>query len=204
LVSCAASQNGIDMQDANTILDFLQSRNSAPRLTEPGPSDAQLDDMLRCALRSPDHCWLRPWRFISISGERRSELGELMLASLLRRNPQADETARNKALAAPLRAPRMLIVLAALQDNAKVPHWEQQISAGCAAFSVLLAAEALGFGAVWRTGAVAEDAIFAGDLGAGANERIIGFIYLGTRDGARKSLPELEPSQFHRHWDGLA
>ena len=192
------------MQDSNTILDFMRSRNSAPRLTDPGPSDAQLDDMLRCALRSPDHCWLRPWRFISISGDRRSELGELMLASLLRRDPHADETARNKALAAPLRAPRMLIVLAALQDNAKVPQWEQQISAGCAAFSILLAAEALGFGAVWRTGAAADDAAFAKDLGAEANEKIIGFIYLGTRDGARKALPELEPSQFHRHWDGLA
>lgn len=189
---------------SEAILQALKARNSAPRLSEPGPSDVHMEQMLACAMRSPDHCWLRPWRFVSVSGDDRKALGELMLESLLRRNPDADEAARDKALAAPLRAPRMLIVLANLQDNDKVPHWEQQISAGCAAFSVLLAAEALGYGGVWRTGLVAEDAQFALALGAAENEKIIGFLYLGTRDGAPKNLPDINPNDFYRTWTGAA
>ena len=192
------------MPETQTILDFLKSRNSAPRLAEPGPSDAEVDEMLRCALRSPDHCWLRPWRFLSVAGEQREALGELMLASLLRREPEADEAARSKALKAPLRAPRLLVALVAETEHPKVPDWEQQLSAGCAAFSVMLAAEAMGYAAIWRTGAVARDRQFLRELGAADNEKIVGFIYLGTRDGDPKSVPELEPTQFHALWSGPA
>ena len=188
------------MTETAPILDALRARNSAPRLTDPGPDDRQVDAMIECALRSPDHAWLRPWRFVSVSGGDRAALGELFEKSLLRREPDADEAARSKARAAPLRAPRMLIVLAAHTEHPKVPRWEQQVSTGCAAYSVLLAAEAMGFAAVWRTGAVAEDPAFVSELGAAANEKVIGFLYLGTRDGDAKALPELRAEDFHRHW----
>lgn len=191
------------MPDTTTILDFLKNRNSAPRLTGPGPDDQQVQEMIRCALRSPDHCWLRPWRFLSVCGEERAALGKLMLESLLRRQPDADTGLHEKTLCAPLRAPRLLVVFAALRDGTKVPHWEQTLSAGCAAFSILLAAEAMGFAAIWRTGGAADDSEFARQLGAPENEKIIGFIYLGTRDGAVKGLPALDPDMFHSHWSGL-
>jgi nitroreductase len=188
--------------DRAAVIEALQSRNSAPRLTAPGPSDAELDEMLACALRSPDHAWLTPWRFISVTGDARDSLGELLEASLLRRDPHADEAAREKARSAPLRAPLVLIVLAAIQEHPKVPAWEQQVSAGCAAFSVLLAAEALGYAGVWRTGAVTEDAEFTDSLGADENERIVGFLYLGSREGRSKPLPPRDPADFHRVWEG--
>ena len=57
------------------ILQFLQQRNSASRLIAPAPSAAQLEGIFRAALRAPDHAWLRPWRFITIAGERRTGLG---------------------------------------------------------------------------------------------------------------------------------
>jgi nitroreductase len=186
------------------LLDALKTRNSAPRLCAPAPDDAQLNEMLRCALRSPDHAWLRPWRFVSVRGEQRDKLGELMEASLLRREPGAEQAARDKARNAPLRAPLLIVVLAAVTEHPKVPAWEQHISAGCAAFSLLLAAEGLGFGGVWRTGATAEDPQFARDIGAADNEKIVGFLYIGTRDGMEKTLPTLDPGDFHREWTGNA
>ena len=188
------------MTAAEQLIDFLKQRNSAPKLTDPGPDDAELDEMLRCALRSPDHAWLRPWRFVSIRGDRRRDFGELLLASLLRSQPDADAAARDKALAAPLRAPLVVVVLAAVEAHPKVPAEEQRLSAGCAAFALELAAEALGYGAIWRTGAFARDAELVKDLGGGPNEEIVAFIYLGTRDGSAKALPALEPASFHRAW----
>ena len=184
----------------NDVLQFLQARNSAPRLTEPAPSADELAEMLRAALRAPDHAWLRPWRFISVRGERRNALGELFLASLLQRNPDADDAARAKASAAPLRAPLVLVVICRLSEHPKVPHSEQRLSAGCAAHAVLLAAEALDYAGIWRTGDVAFDRNFMDALGLAENEEITGFLYLGSRDGPAKPLPRLELTDFASDW----
>ena len=188
------------MAVSNDRLQFLQERNSAPRLTEPGPSADELNEMLACALRSPDHAWLHPWRFLSVTGDRRQAMGDCLERSLLRRNPDADDAAREKARRAPLRAPLVMVVLAKLQDHPKVPHWEQRGSAGCAAFSLLLAAEALGYAGVWRTGDYPADPELVADLGSDAGEEIVGFIYIGSRDGGSKALPPLSVEDFHRVW----
>ncbi|WOJ95581.1 nitroreductase family protein [Congregibacter brevis] len=181
-------------------LSFLQQRNSMPRLTGPGPDAAELEEMLQCAMRSPDHLRLRPWRFLSIQGDRRQAFGELLRESLLRRDPEADQGAQDKALNAPLRAPLLITVLASITEHPKVPAWEQRLSAGCAAFSLILAAEALDYGAVWRTGAFAEDQELVRDMGGAGNEEIVGFVYIGTRDCTPKAVPTMVSDNFHRVW----
>lgn len=181
-------------------LHLLQTRNSAPKLTGPGPSADQLGHILRAALRAPDHARLRPWRFLTIQGPRRDELGKLFLASLLRRTPDADQAARDKAMAAPLRAPTVLVVICRLTRHPKVPHVEQRLSAGCAAHAALLAAEAQELAGIWRTGDVAFDREFMNDLGLAENEEIVGFLYLGHRLGPPKPLPDMDPAEFNRHW----
>lgn len=184
----------------NSLLEFLQQRSSAPRLTAPGPDDQELSEMLRAALRAPDHAWLRPWRFIAIRGERRRAFGEVLERCLLLRDPGADAAARDKARNAPLRAPLLLVVVVRLQDHPKVPHAEQRLSAGCAAHALLLAAEALGYAGIWRTGAPALDPAVHQELGLSGSEEVVGFIYLGRRDGAAKSLPSLSPDDFLSQW----
>lgn len=184
----------------NELLHFLQNRNSAPRLCEPAPSDHEMDEMVRAAVRAPDHAWLRPWRFLRVSGERRNAFGDLLAESLLKRNPQADEAARLKAQNAALRAPLVVVVIAAVQEHPKVPALEQRLSAGCAAHSILLAAEAMGYAGVWRTGDAAFDRHFMTALGLAPQEEIIGFLYLGTRDGPAKTVPPLNPDHFLSDW----
>ncbi|MEM6581418.1 MAG: nitroreductase family protein [Pseudomonadota bacterium] len=184
----------------NDTIQFLQSRNSSPRLTEPAPSESELEQLLRAALRAPDHAWLRPWRFIHISGERRTAFGEVLERSLCERNPQVDEAARTKARNAPLRAPLITVVVAKLTEHPKVPAVEQRLSAGCAAQALLFAAEASGYAGMWRTGDAAYDPSVMTALGLAPNEEIVAFLYLGTRDGAAKSLPALEPAEFASSW----
>lgn len=184
----------------NAILHFLQQRNSAARLVEPAPSPAEMQEILRAALRAPDHGWLRPWRFITVAGARRSVLGELFERSLLERNPGADDAARAKARNAPLRAPLLVVVVARLTENHKVPVMEQRLSAGCTAQAMLLAAEACGYAGIWRTGEVTHDRTVMQSLGLRANEEIVGFVYLGSRDGAAKPLPALNVADFVSAW----
>jgi len=59
-------------------LDALLNRVSAPRLVEPGPTAAQRDVLFAAALRAPDHGQLRPYRFLSIEGQARNRLGEVL------------------------------------------------------------------------------------------------------------------------------
>jgi nitroreductase len=184
----------------NPLLQLLKERNSAPRLTEPGPDDAQLREMMQVALRAPDHAWLRPWRFLSLRGERRADLGEVLEQCLLARKPEADEAARAKARNAPLRAPLLVVAIARIVAHPKVPPVEQRLSAGCAAHGLLLAAEALCFAGIWRTGDAAFDRRVMDALGLAADEEIIAFLYLGTRAGQAKSVPELAVGDYLSQW----
>jgi len=184
----------------NELLHFLNSRNSSPKLAEPGPTPEQLEEIISAGLRAPDHARLRPWRFLSVSGERRRDLGQLFRQALVGRNPDADEAALTKAENAPLRAPLVLVVVCRLSEHPKVPHVEQRLSAGCAAHGILLAAEALGYAGIWRTGDVSFDRAFMNALGLESNEEISGFLYLGTRDGEPKPLPSLQAADYCRSW----
>ena len=184
----------------NDFLRFLQNRNSAPRLVSPAPDETQMAEIFKAALRVPDHAWLQPSRFICIAGERRSDFGEVLAQSLSLRNPTADYAACTKARNAPMRAPLIVVVVARLSDHPKVPHSEQRLSSGCAAQAILLACEAIGFAGVWRTGDAAFDRTVMTRLGLSAEEEITAFLYLGTRDGKAKSLPQPDQENFVSAW----
>lgn len=182
------------------VLQFLKQRNSAPKLVAPGPAETDLEAMFAAAMRAPDHARLRPWRFLTVAGERREALGALFRDALKVRNPQADQAALDKAAAAPLRAPVLVVVVAQLSEHPKVPHVEQRLSAGCAAHGLLLAAEALGYAGIWRTGDACFDRTVMSGLGLAENEEIVGFIYLGTRQGDPKPLPQMCTSDYVSRW----
>ena len=182
------------------ILDFLQNRNSAPRLTDPAPAPEDMQAIFKAAMRAPDHAWLHPWRFITIAGERREALGQVLEQCLMLRNPEADQAARDKARAAPLRAPLLVVVVVRLSEHPKVPHVEQRLSSGCAAHAILLATEASGYAGVWRTGEPAFDRNVMEALGLGEDEEITGFLYLGSRVGQAKPIPQLSAAEFVSSW----
>lgn len=186
----------------NAVLTLLTERNSAAKLTEPAPSPQELQWMLQAAVRAPDHAWLTPWRFLTVSGDARIRLGDLFAQAARRRDPCQSEDQIEKFRKPPLRAPLLVIVVARVQDHPKVPEQEQVLSAGCAAHALLLAAEAQGYAGIWRTGDNAYDPYINGALGLSANERIVAYLYLGTREGMGKKLPERSLAEFVTTWEG--
>lgn len=181
-------------------LTALQTRNSASSLGEPAPDAAQRAELFRAALRAPDHARLRPWRFVTVEGAARQRLGETFERIALAVDPGLDENARLKLRNAPLRAPLLVIVLARLQPSPKVPEIEQLLAAGAAAQNLLLAAHALGYGGIWRTGDIAYRPELVAALGCADDHRVVGILYLGTPLGTPKPLPELELDDYVRAW----
>jgi nitroreductase len=172
-------------------LQFLDARRSVPskQLGEPGPDAATLHRMLASAVRVPDHGKLVPFRFIRIAGDDRHALGELLAARTLHLDPQAPAAAVEKDRARFSHAPLVITVVARLTPGHKVPEQEQLLTAGSVCFALLQAAQALGFGAQWLTGWMAYDAAVADALGLQADEKVVGFIHIGT---AQIDVPERE------------
>jgi nitroreductase len=162
-------------------LQFLD-RVSTPAnmLVEPAPNDEQLAQILRAAMNAPDHKHLRPYRFITIRGDARQALSEVFGNAVTIREPDISDEKLNKQRQKPLRSPLIVVVVACLQDEPKVPEIEQFLCAGAVANNMLLATNALGFGSIWLTGANAFDDNVCKPLGLADSEKIIGFIYMGT------------------------
>ena len=175
---------------------FLVDRHSLPsrQLGDPGPDASALDALLRAAVAVPDHGRLEPWRFIRVAGDDRARLGELLAAITAARDPQAPAAALDKDRGRFTRAPLVLIVVARIVAGHKIPEQEQLLSAGCAAFNLLHAANALGFGAQWITGWPAYDAQAKLAMGVAPDEVVVGFIHVGTPQGERDApKPRPEP-----------
>lgn len=183
-------------------LQALHTRVSVPRLTGPAPTSEQLELLMRAALRAPDHAWLRPWRFLLLQQPGLVRLGELFAEAARRDAPDLDEQALARYRSMPMRAPMMMIAISRHTPHPKVPQAEQDMSCAVAVGNLLLAAHALGLGAVWRTGEMAQDPLVHAGLGLSAQERIIAFVYLGQPVGALKPVPELDPKDYLQLWDG--
>ncbi len=183
-------------------LEALHTRVSAPRLGGDPPDENVLNNIFEAALRAPDHALLRPWRFIVVKQDGLSVLGDLFADVTREMNPDATEAEVEKARGKPQRAPMIVVVVANVTKHAKVPDIEQVISAGAAAQSMLLAAHAQGIGAMWRTGGMAYHPSIHAGLGLSVHEQIIGFLYMGKREGKSRNLPGLSVEDYVSYWEG--
>lgn len=183
-------------------MTLLHERSSMGKLAGPAPDREQLDALYRAALRAPDHKELTPWRFIEFSGAGIDRLGELFAEGEARQNPQAEEKQLESIRKKPKRAPLIIAVIARVTPElVKVPPIEQILSAGCAAHAIVLAAQAQGLGAMWRTGSFAFDPVVREGLGLAEHDAIVGFIYLGQPGGRFKTPPVRDPVDFVERWD---
>jgi nitroreductase len=181
-------------------LSALTERVSSPKLTDPGPSEAQCASIFKAALRAADHGNLRPWRFLTVAGADREQLGQLYLQAGLADDADISEARREKFKNMPLRAPLVVVAIAKCSDHPKVPVSEMLISAGASVQNMLNAAFALGVGAYWRTGELAYHPVVKQGLGVADDEAIVGYLYLGTPQGKTKTAPELSVDDFFQPW----
>ena len=183
-------------------LDLLLTRESALKLDAPGPSQKDLDTIFASAVRAPDHGRLRPWQFVVIDSDHREAFGELMAQSVLRRMPDAPEEMLQRERAKAMRAPTIIVAAAKVQKTHKIMPFEQIGSAAAATQNIMLAASALGYGAMWKTGDAAYDPEVKAAFGLTPDDEIMGFIYVGTNVGASSAAARPNSEQFVSVWQG--
>jgi nitroreductase len=101
----------------------------------------------------------------------------------------------------PLTAPLVIAVGARVLASRKVPEIEQLLAAGAGVMNLLNAFHTQGYGAIWLTGPNAYDDQIAQALEFAADERSLGFVYVGSIGAESNAGPRrLDRSGVVRDW----
>ena len=170
------------MKNDIKLIDYLASRRSVPafQMCEPGPDRAELEAILTLAIRVPDHGKLAPWRFVVYQGEERRLIGEALLRLALEKNPELSEEMIAVERSRFTRAPVVVGVISKAAPHAKIPEWEQIMSAGAVCLNLLMAANAYGYVSNWLSEWFAFDDRAHDLLGIAPDEKVAGFIHIGS------------------------
>ena len=182
----------------NAITDFLQTRRSTiiSKLDNAPLPDSDIETILACAVRVPDHGVLGPWNIMVINGDARAYLGkEILRPEFAAANPDATPEGLDFEENRFVRAGTIFAVLSTPKEHPKIPVWEMRMTAGAVAMNITAAAQALGYGAQWLTEWYSyNDKMLAALGGRPGTDKIAGFIYVGTKLEAPKERrrPERE------------
>ena len=184
------------------MLEVLAHRRSLPlrALVEPGPDAAELRTLLTLAARVPDHGRLVPWRFIVLEGEARAHAGDRFDALYARQNPDLPVSKATMWRDYLLRAPVTIVLVSRADPQAKIPLFNQELSAGAAGMALVTAAAALGFATQWLLKWPGRDPDAAALLGVAADERVAGFIHIGSPSEAPPDRPRPALSDVVSYW----
>ena len=162
-------------------LELLLNRRSHKKLVAPAPQGEQLDNILRAALHAPDHGRLTPYRFVIIEKQGQDVLEQLLKSAV--DELKLGEERYKKAEDVSHRAPMIIAVIAKINTEvAKVPGWEQMLTAGCATYAMQLAADAQGFDNVWVSGPWIEGTELRRALGCEKQDKVVALLMLGTAE----------------------
>ena len=177
-------------------LENIILRNSPRKLALPMPSEDQMKLVYKAALRAPDHAWLRPSRFIQVTGDGITKLSDIFVNFAKEKLKEEDEQKLEKYKNAPFRAPMIIILVNTVKEHPKVPEIEQKLSTATAAQNIMLALNSMNYSCIWRTGKLAFNRDVQNDLGLNENQEILGYLYVGTETGVKKKIPELDIDDF--------
>jgi nitroreductase len=176
------------------LFDAIYQRQSLGKVKPDLVPHEVIEQLLKAAVQAPNHHRVRPWRFIVLSGAARERLGDVMAESKRLAAPETPENVLDIERSRPLRAPVIIAVGVDKPTEPKVIEVENVCAAAAAVENLLLAATALGLGAIWRTGPAALEPRVKQFLGLASDQHLIGLVYLGYPEGEhiRQERPGIE------------
>ena len=187
------------MINMKEFIQFMRERCSQNALLSPAPQKEEWQSVLEAASRAADHGAIKPWRYRIYTGKSLDLLGECYWQHALTSAPEMPISKKDNFIQKAHRAPAVLLVTAALEEHAKVPEIEQTMAVAAATQQILLGLDALGYGAIWRTGPVAHNDLTKTLLGNEASHQVIGFIYVGTPKAMERRVKEVDLTG-HLEW----
>jgi len=164
------------------LIEHLLARRAEPARDGVPPTGEQLATILKVATRVPDHGALRPWRFVVIEGSRaKAEWADAMESGLrLTKGPELPESVVAKMRGKTEAAPCSVMVVSSPEPESNIEVWEQEASAACTGYAIVLAATALGLGAIWKSAKVLDAPPVRECFALAGPERLLGWINIGS------------------------
>ena len=183
-------------------INALLTRRSISQLRDPFPSKEKMKLVYQAALRAPDHSWLRPWRFIEVTGGGRKKLAQAFI-NVSKKENEIDEDREKKITFLPYRAPMIIVVIAEIFEKPNVPRIEQIQSTAAATQNILIALHDMGYGAYWRTGKyiTENNKYIAKELSLPMQSEVMGYLYVGTPAVEAKEIPQLRNEDYVKCWE---
>lgn len=177
------------------LLVALAGRRRAPSAQGDPPTPEELAWLLRAATTVPDHGSLRPWRFVVVAGEARARLADALARDVVDAHAAVPDAVVAKARQKAFGAPTLIALVASPRPASRVPVWEQVCSASCCGYAIVLVAQALGLGAVWKSTPRRDGPAVRHLFGLAGPEELLGWVNVGgTEDegpAALRPAPEL-------------
>jgi nitroreductase len=170
-------------------IEAIRTRRSAGKMKQQPVEPDKIEVLLDAGAQAPNHYKVRPWRFVVIRGAARERLGSVMAEVFHRRFPDLQPAALEKERAKPLRSPLIIAVGADAPSEPKVRDIENICAAAAACENILIAAQALGLAAHWRTGDIARDPDVKHFLGFSPEQHLVAFLYIGYAEADAAPLP---------------
>lgn len=137
------------------IFEVIEKRRSQAHLLHRSVEQETIEKVLSAALWAPNHHRTEPWHFFVFQNDARQKLADAIMENFHRDNPDATpqqiEKAQKKNPRRIMEAP-LVVVVSSDAGKDKMETLENYAACACAVQNILLAAEALGLGAYWRTG----------------------------------------------------
>ena len=185
IVILKTSCMGDQKQDETTlkskaVLENIAERKSVRKYLNRSVEEDKIDAMVKAGMAAPSGMDRRPWEFVVVTDR-------VVLDSMAAKLPYA------KMLTG---APLAIVVCG---DTTRSSYWYLDCSA--ATQNVLLAAEALGLGAVWTAAYPYEDRIDVVRQNTGLPENIVPLcvIPIGYPDGPQKAKDKFDLQRVHRN-----
>lgn len=163
-----------------TVLQFLATRQSSGSLTAPAPDERQIGRLVAAASSAPDHGRLRPYRFVLLDHASKERFAEALVEAVDTARGGITDELKSKIRKKTEVAPVQLAVVFSPRDTERIPAWEQFVTASCAGHGVILAAQASGWGASWKSNPVMDGALLRELLSLREGEQFLGWVNLGT------------------------
>ena len=185
IVILKTSCMGDQKQDETTlkskaVLENIAERKSVRKYLNKSVEEDKIDAMVKAGMAAPSGMDRRPWEFVVVTDRE-------ALDSMAAKLPYAKMLTN---------APLAIVVCG---DTTRSSYWYLDCSA--ATQNVLLAAEALGLGAVWTAAYPYEDRIDVVRQNTGLPENIVPLcvIPIGYPDGPQKAKDKFDPQRVHRN-----
>lgn len=185
------------------VLQAIRTRRSVGRIKETLPEKDMIEKILESARWAPNHYKTEPWRFMVLTGEGRSRLGEAYAKVDLTRLPSPTEAERQAALEKGMRkaqrAPVVIVIMVEPDPQEKVKWVEEVAATACAVQNMMLTAHALGLASKWRTGAPSYHPAMKEAFGVSEEGLVFGFLYVGYPADVPEA-PEKKPVDAFTTW----